>query len=96
MGCNTSMNVQTKEDKDDRIIKVNVNNGNKIKIDNKKSDNNDNDDEDYLDVESDRKNQNGNTDCKTIINNNTSGIQNMNINKNLYNYKSTNYKYLKD
>lgn len=96
MGCNTSMNVQTKEDKDDRIIKVNVNKGNKIKIDNKKSDNNDNDDEDYLDVESDRKNQNGNTDCKTIINNNTSGIQNMNINKNLYNYKSTNYKYLKD
>ena len=96
MGCNTSMNVQTKEDKDDRIIKVNVNKGNKIKIDNKKSDNNDNDDEDCLDVESDRKNQNGNTDCKTIINNNTSGIQNMNINKNLYNYKSTNYKYLKD
>ena len=96
MGCNTSMNVQTKEDKDDRIIKVNVNKGNKIKIDNKKSDNNDNDDEDYLDVESDRKNQNGNTDCKTIINNNTSGIQNMNINKNLYNYKSTNYKFLKD
>ena len=90
------MNVQTKEDKDDRIIKVNVNKGNKIKIDNKKSDNNDNDDEDCLDVESDRKNQNGNTDCKTIINNNTSGIQNMNINKNLYNYKSTNYKYLKD
>ena len=96
MGCNTSMNIQTKEDKDDRIIKVNVNKGNKIKIDNKKSDNNDNDDEDCLDVESDRKNQNGNTDCKTIINNNTSGIQNMNINKNLYNYKSTNYKYLKD
>ena len=96
MGCNTSMNVQTKEDKDDRIIKVNVNKGNKIKIDNKKSDNNDNDDEDCLDVESDRKNQNGNTDCKTIINNNTNGIQNMNINKNLYNYKSTNYKYLKD
>ena len=96
MGCNTSMNVQTKEDKDDRIIKVNVNKGNKIKIDNKKSDNNDNDDEDCLDVESDRKNQNGNTDCKTIINNNASGIKNMNINKNLYNYKSTNYKYLKD
>lgn len=96
MGCNTSMNVQTKEDKDDRIIKVNVNKGNKIKIDNKKSDNNDNDDEDCLNVESDRKNQNGNTDCKTIINNNASGIKNMNINKNLYNYKSTNYKYLKD
>ena len=96
MGCNTSMNVQTKENKDDRIIKVNVNKGNKIKIDNKKSDNNNNDEKDYLDVESDRKNQNGNTDCKTIINNNASGIQNMNINKNLYNYKSTNYKYLKD
>ena len=90
------MNVQTKEDKDDRIIKVNVNKGNKTKIDNKKSDNNDNEDEDYLDIESGKNNQNGNTDCKTIINNNISGIQNMNINKNLYNYKSTNYKYLKD
>ena len=96
MGCNTSMNIQTKEDKDDRIIKVNVNKGNKTKIDNKKSDNNDNEDEDYLDIESGKNNQNGNTDCKTIINNNISGIQNMNINKNLYNYKSTNYKYLKD
>ena len=90
------MNIQTKEDKDDRIIKVNANKGSKIKKDNKKSDNNDNDEEDYLDVESGRNNQNGNTDCKTIVNNNTSGIQNMNINKNLYNYKSTNYKFLKD
>ena len=28
MGCNTSVNIQTKEDKDDRVIKVNVNNKN--------------------------------------------------------------------
>ena len=90
------MNIQTKEDKDDRIIKANVKKVSKKKKDTKKSDDKDKDDEDYLDIESGKNNPNGNTDCKTIVNNNISGIHNMNINKNLYNYKSTNYKFLKD
>ena len=103
MGCNSSINIQTKEDKDDRIIKVNVN-SKKNKKKKKKEDNNkknneeDNkeENEDYLDIGSAKKDINGNTDCKTIVNNNESDIHNMNINRNLYNYKSTNYKYLKD
>ena len=90
------MNIQTKEDKDDRIIKANVKKVSKKKKDTKKSDDKDKEDEDYLDIESGKNNPNGNTDCKTIVNNNNSGIHNMNINKNLYNYKSTNYKFLKD
>ena len=104
MGCNTSVNIQTKEDKDDRVIKVNVNNKkNKKKEDNNKKKNeednkedNKEENEDYLDLGSAKKDINGNTDCKTIVNNNVSDIHNMNVNKNLYNYKSTNYKYLKD
>jgi len=96
MGCNTSMNVQIKEDKDDRVIKVNVNRVNKANTDTKKSDNNEKENEDYLDIESGKNNPNGNTDCKTIINNNISSIHKMNINKNLYNYKSTNYKFSKE
>jgi len=96
MGCNTSMNVQIKEDKDDRVIKVNVNRVNKANTDTKKSDNNEKEKEDYLDIESGKNNPNGNTDCKTIINNNISDIHKMNINKNLYNYKSTNYKFSKE
>ena len=32
MGCNSSINIQTKEDKDDRIIKVNVNSKKNKKI----------------------------------------------------------------
>ena len=90
------MNVQIKEDKDDRVIKVNVNRVNKTNNDTKKSDNNEKEKEDYLDIESGKNNPNGNTDCKTIINNNISSIHKMNINKNLYNYKSTNYKFSKE
>jgi len=90
------MNIQTKEDKDDRIIKANIKKISKKKVDTKKSEDKDKDDEDFLDIESGKNNPNGNTDCKTIVNNNISGIHNMNINKNLYNYKSTNYKFLKD
>ena len=90
------MNVQIKEDKDDRVIKVNVNRVNKANTDTKKSDNNEKENEDYLDIESGKNNPNGNTDCKTIINNNISSIHKMNINKNLYNYKSTNYKFSKE
>ena len=90
------MNVQIKEDKDDRVIKVNVNRVNKANTDTKKSDNNEKEKEDYLDIESGKNNPNGNTDCKTIINNNISDIHKMNINKNLYNYKSTNYKFSKE
>ena len=90
------MNVQIKEDKDDRVIKVNVNRVNKTNTDTKKSDNNEKEKEDYLDIESGKNNPNGNTDCKTIINNNISDIHKMNINKNLYNYKSTNYKFSKE
>ena len=90
------MNVQIKEDKDDRVIKVNVNRVNKANTDTKKSDNNEKEKEDYLDIESGKNNPNGNTDCKTIINNNISSIHKMNINKNLYNYKSTNYKFSKE
>ena len=90
MGCNSSINIQTKEDKDYRIIKVNEN---KENIENNE---NNQDNGEYLDIESVKKTENGNTDCKTIINNNISNIHNMNINKNLYNYKSTNFKYLKD
>ena len=90
------MNVQIKEDKDDRVIKVNVNRVNKANTDTKKSDNNEKENEDYLDIESGKNNPNGNTDCKTIINNNISNIHKMNINKNLYNYKSTNYKFSKE
>ena len=98
MGCNTSMNIQTKEDKDDRIIKINENKENKTtKNENKENDKNNNKDNgEYLDIESIKKIENGNTDCKTIVNNNVSKIHNLNINKNLYNYKSTNFKYLKD
>ena len=99
MGCNTSMNIQTKEDKDDRIIKINENKENKTtKNENKENDNDNNnkDNGEYLDIESIKKIENGNTDCKTIVNNNVSKIHNLNINKNLYNYKSTNFKYLKD
>ena len=99
MGCNTSMNIQTKEDKDDRIIKINENKENKTTKNENKENYNDNDNKDngeYLDIESIKKIENGNTDCKTIINNNVSKIHNLNINKNLYNYKSTNFKYLKD
>ena len=97
MGCNTSMNIQTKEDKDDRIIKINENKENKtIKNENKENDNDNKDNGEYLDIESIKKIENGNTDCKTIVNNNVSKIHNLNINKNLYNYKSTNFKYLKD
>jgi len=99
MGCNTSMNIQTKEDKDNRIIKINANKENKTtKNENKENVNDDNnkDNGEYLDIESIKKIENGNTDCKTIINNNVSKIHNLNINKNLYNYKSTNFKYLKD
>ena len=90
------MNVQIKEDKDDRVIKVNVNRVNKANTDTKKSDNNEKEKEDYLDIESGKNNPNGNTDCKTIINNNISSIHKMNINRNLYNYKSTNYKFSKE
>ena len=90
------MNVQIKEDKDDRVIKVNVNRVNKTNTETKKSDNNAKENEDYLDIESGKNNPNGNTDCKTIINNNISDIHKMNINKNLYNYKSTNYKFSKE
>lgn len=90
------MNVQIKEDKDDRVIKVNVNKVNKTNTETKKSDNNAKENEDYLDIESGKNNPNGNTDCKTIINNNISSIHKMNINKNLYNYKSTNYKFSKE
>ena len=90
------MNVQIKEDKDDRVIKVNVNRVNKANTDTKKSDNNAKENEDYLDIESGKNNPNGNTDCKTIIYNNISSIHKMNINKNLYNYKSTNYKFSKE
>ena len=90
------MNVQIKEDKDDRVIKVNVNRVNKANTDTKKSDNNEKEKEDYLDIESGKNNPNGNTDCKTIIYNNISSIHKMNINKNLYNYKSTNYKFSKE
>ena len=90
------MNVQIKEDKDDRVIKVNVNRVNKTNTETKKSDNNAKENEDYLDIESGKNNPNGNTDCKTIINNNISSIHKMNINKNLYNYKSTNYKFSKE
>ena len=90
------MNVQIKEDKDDRVIKVNVNRVNKANTDTKKSDNNEKEKEDYLDIESGKNNPNGNTDCKTIINKNISDIHKMNINKNLYNYKSTNYKFSKE
>ena len=90
------MNVQIKEDKDDRVIKVNVNRVNKTNTDTKKSDNNEKEKEDYLDIESGKNNPNGNTDCKTIIYNNISSIHKMNINKNLYNYKSTNYKFSKE
>ena len=98
MGCNTSVNIQTKEDKDDRIIKINENKENKTtKNENKENDNDNNKDNgEYLDIESIKKIENGNTDCKTIVNNNVSKIHNLNINKNLYNYKSTNFKYLKD
>ena len=97
MGCNTSMNIQTKEDKDDRIIKIKENKENKAtKNENKENDNDNKDNGEYLDIESIKKIENGNTDCKTIINNNVSKIHNLNINKNLYNYKSTNFKYLKD
>ena len=97
MGCNTSMNIQTKEDKDDRIIKINENKENKtIKNENKENDNDNKDNGEYLDIESIKKIENGNTDCKTIVNNNVSKIHNLNINKNLYNYKSTNFKYLKE
>ena len=99
MGCNTSVNIQTKEDKDDRIIKINENKENKTtKNENKENDNDNNnkDNGEYLDIESIKKIENGNTDCKTIVNNNVSKIHNLNINKNLYNYKSTNFKYLKD
>ena len=97
MGCNTSMNIQTKEDKDDRIIKINENKENKTtKNENKENDNDNKDNGEYLDIESIKKIENGNTDCKTIIYNNVSKIHNLNINKNLYNYKSTNFKYLKD
>jgi len=97
MGCNTSVNIQTKEDKDDRIIKINENKENKTtKNENIENDNNNNENAEYLDVESIKKTENGNTDCKTIINNNVSKIHNLNINKNLYNYKSTNFKYLKE
>ena len=96
MGCNSSMNIQTKDNTDDRIIKVNVNKKSENKINNNKNDNNEQDNEEYLDLESAKKTQNGNTDCKTIINNTISDIHNMKINKNLYNYKSTNFKYLKN
>ena len=97
MGCNTSMNIQTKEDKDDRTIKINENKENKaIKNENKENDNDNKDNGEYLDIESIKKIENGNTDCKTIVNNNVSKIHNLNINKNLYNYKSTNFKYLKE
>ena len=97
MGCNSSINIQTKEDKDDRIIKINEFKENKTtKNENIENDNNNEVNGEYLDIESVKKQENGNTDCKTIINNNSSNIHNMNINKNLYNYKSTNYKYLKD
>ena len=100
MGCNSSINVQTKEDKDDRIIKVNVNKEKNIKkedniIKNNEEENKE-DNEDYLDMDSAKKDINENTDCKKIENNHIYNIHNMNINKNIYNYKSTNYKYLKD
>ena len=97
MGCNTSVNIQTKEDKDDRIIKINENKENKTtKNEIIENDNNNNENAEYLDVESIKKTENGNTDCKTIINNKILKIHNLKINKNLYNYKSTNFKYLKE
>lgn len=92
MGCNSSINIQTNEDKDNRIIKVNDKKENKPEI----NDNNSQENNEYLEIESTKKIQNGNTDIKTIINNDSSKIHEMNINKNLYNYKSTNFKYLKE
>lgn len=92
MGCNSSINIQTNEDKDNRIIKVNNKKENKPEI----NDNNSQENNEYLEIESTKKIQNGNTDIKTIINNDSSKIHEMNINKNLYNYKSTNFKYLKE
>ena len=97
MGCNSSINVQTNEDKDNRIIKVN--NKNEINPKNPKDiekDDIEQDNNEYLDIESAKKIQNGNTDIKSIVNNDISDIHKMNINKNLYNYKSTNFNYQKE
>ena len=97
MGCNSSINVQTNEDKDNRIIKVN--NKNEINPKNHKDiekDDIEQDNNEYLDIESAKKIQNGNTDIKSIVNNDISDIHKMNINKNLYNYKSTNFNYQKE
>ena len=51
MGCNSSMNIQTKDNTDDRIIKVNVNKKSENKINDNKNDNNEQDNEEYLDLE---------------------------------------------
>lgn len=97
MGCNSSINVQTKEDNDNRLIKVNIKKKkSSSEKDNLEKDNNEQDNGEYLDIESIKKIHNGNTDIKTIVNNDLFKINKMNLNKNLYNYKSTNYKYLKD
>ena len=97
MGCNSSINIQTKENIDTRIIKINKDKENKItQNDYIQNDNNNQDHFEYLEIESIKKERNENTDSKTMVNHNISDIHNMKINKNLYNYKSTNYKYLKE
>ena len=97
MGCNSSINIQTKENIDTRIIKINKDKENKItQKDYIQNDNNNQDHFEYLEIESIKKERNENTDSKTMVNHNISDIHNMKINKNLYNYKSTNYKYLKE
>ena len=97
MGCNSSINIQTKKDKDTRLIKIKKGKENKKnKKENIQNVNNEEDKMEYLEIDSIKKEKNQNTDCKTIVNHNISDIHKMNINKNLYNYKSTNYKYLKE
>ena len=104
MGCASSVNVQIEEDKDKRKILSNGkevgtiqknDNDNKNKIEERSEE--DNQDEDYLELPTKKKSDNENTQNKTIVNiNNLPNIHKIKITDNLYNNKSTNYKYLKE
>ena len=112
MGCASSVNVQIEENKDNRkIISNGKEVGNIKKTDNGKDNNNNNDkieerseenhdeDEDYLEMPSIKKTNNENSQSKTIVNmnlDNKPNIHNIKITDNIFNNKSTNYKYLKD
>ena len=103
MGCNSSVNIQVEENNGNRIIKANdriIENKNKTNNNNisQKKNKFDDDNAEYMDIDTAKKTLNENSESKVLENNTIkiSKIQNLNINKNLYNYKSTNFKYEKD